>query len=958
MGLRNLITFFLFALWANTQAAVAVDGGNEPPSLNKEQFDKLEGTYFIKFFSPYCPHCTALAPKWTAAYQSVVDKGVDTFKWASVNCVEQGDLCSEQSITGYPDLRVYRDGKRIYDYKARSISDADLESFALAYASKHDDAFDVKYETKDSSDDSKDSTKDKSGKEDKPNKEESLSDQEARDKKNLEEEAKKLAQAAQIKDEANDEQERSSKDAEKEADLLQKSENKDQGGNKDQASSESNDKTSEKESSKEASNNNSDEKKEDKASSSQRVSALTSKDFGPKNKVGRWFVLFLSSGCQDCESLTQKWENHDNFANDIQGINWGKVDCDSEKSLCDTENVHTFPSLRIYQDGVLAYNYKESTDSIVLRKFLLQASKVTSFEGFSLSDLDEESNSGAHILPSGGQDEPNYMKGPAVQKPEYGSDPKIMDVVKYTLDTLGQPIDEDPGKIIFGSSPENHHNFRTWGAPDAPPPAYIKPGTSASEADGHVKELDQDSFSKLVKSGTEPWIIKFYSPKCPYCVSMASEYDILAQNLKNKLNVGAVDCEKNAGLCDQEQVKVWPLITLYKGGKPEPSFTGGRTSQEMSEYAEQAWGSQIIPIETEEDLSKEIISNIDSNLTTFIYLYDQSVMEEDWESLSKVAVKIGAWGGKLYRSNSDRLRELAGITHRGTAFVNVDLFGEGENALKWYSYPWSNIPKRIRNSEDVAKWAYRTKYTLLQYLDPYAQMEFSPYIAIVLTDGTQAPSKDKIIIDHKEKALELRDFYRERQIKDQDRIRIDRLNKHDAALLENKFALSRSYMKQAINAPLFTDLSFAYIPLEVWSQRFGPYLDVYNHKVGTIVIVDFYHGIYIDQFDHVPIKDDREELDKLVDFLHKYEDRDSKTVFSSLNHFKKPMKGIPEPHHRSTHFQPENNGDTLFSYIWKLIKILIVLGAFYFVFSKVVRPRLRELAARNRADHTVSTKYD
>lgn len=951
LGLRNLLTFVIFALWANTQFALASDEDNVPPSLDKDQFHQLKGTYFVKFFSPYCGHCKALAPKWDGAYQDVLSKGVDTFKWASVNCVEQGDLCSEQAIKSYPNLRVYRDDQIVYQYENTGASKDDLEAFALAYASKRDAAFDKQYETASApatsaggsaSEATKDSSSSERNPQGKTGKEDTLSEQEAVDKKSLEEEAKKLAQAAQIKEDANDEQVRSSNDADKEAELLLNSENKG-AGESDSANS----------APKEESSTN----EAEKPRSSDKVKALSSDDFGSNGNVGRWFVLFVSSNCQDCESLAQKWENHDNFANDVQGVNWGSVDCDSHRSLCDAENVHTFPSLRIYQDGILAYNYKGSTDSIELRKFLLQASKVSSFEGFSMSDLDDDTSIGAHVLPNDGQGEPNYMKGPAVQKPEYGKDPQIMDVVKYTLETLGQPIDEDPGTVIFGTSPEKHHNFRTWGAPDAAPPAYIVPGTSASHADGRIVELDMESFNRQVKSGTEPWIIKFYSPKCLYCVSMASEYEALAENLKGKLNVGAVDCEKNTELCKQENVEFWPLITLYKAGIPEPAYTGARTSDEMSLYAAQAWNSQIIPIESEEELSQEITNNADKNLTSFIYLYDQSVMEEDWESLSKVAVKIGAWGGKLYRSNSDRLRELAGITHRGTAFVNVDILGEGESALKWYSYPWSNIPKRIRNSDEVASWAFRTKYTLLQYLDPHAQMEFSPYVAVVITDGAQVPSKDTIFREHKEKALELRDFYRDRQIQDQDRIRIDRLNKHDAALLENKFALSRSYMKQEINVPLFTDLSFAYIPLEEWNKKYGPYLDVSNHKVGTIVIVDFYNGVYIDQFNHMPIKDDKAVLDDLVDFLHKYEERDPKTIFTSLRHFNKPMTGIPKPHHRSTHFHPDNNTDTLSSFIWKSLKIIAWIGGIYFVFSRFIRPKLRSAAARNRANNDFS-KYD
>ncbi|ANB15805.1 protein disulfide isomerase EPS1 [Sugiyamaella lignohabitans] len=99
-----------------------VDGPNSPVYLSKQNFTSTieNGTWWVDFFSPYCPHCIALAPDWTKAWDLLneeedVEELYD-FHMAKVDCVEQGDLCNDQDIGGYPNLRLFRNGKNIKQY--------------------------------------------------------------------------------------------------------------------------------------------------------------------------------------------------------------------------------------------------------------------------------------------------------------------------------------------------------------------------------------------------------------------------------------------------------------------------------------------------------------------------------------------------------------------------------------------------------------------------------------------------------------------------------------------------------------------------------------------------------------------------------------------------------------------------------------------------------------------------
>lgn len=959
---------FLFLLLLRFALGAPVDSSgnlnNGPPKLTPEEFRSMKGTYFIIFFSPYCAHCRALAPTWNAAYNEVGGSDSKGFSWAGVDCVTFSDFCTENSISAYPTLRVYQDGKRIHDYSISSPSQMDLVNFAKKFVELGDAAFDTQHEKA-------------------PADQVALvqADKEAEASAEVHEASQKEAKKDQhvedepINDTHINERPAESTTMKQSVDQPTNQPAKDQSGQDEFAKDESvkdepvEDQTGKDQAANQPAKEETIHSKQEGApneaksespapeppviKSTENVAVLKASDFGPDRNLGRWLILFTHPNCEECHTLSQKWENHNSYARSIDGINWGRVDCGAEPKLCDSEKVTSIPSLRIYQDGILYYIYEGSKDTMALRQFLVYAASNKNFQAFDPSQIDSSgSNPDINMEGASPHQEPKYLKGPAVKRPNYGTQkPKIMDVVKYTLDTLGQPIDEDPGKLIFGDSPEAHHNFRTWGAPNAPPPTVIEPGSTASRANSSVIEMSASTFDEQIRRGSEPWLVKFYSPKCPHCVYMAAAYEELAQIAKGKLNIAAVNCEIHKSLCETENVKYWPHISLYKGPTQLQRYDGKRDAASIWKYCEKVWQAQIYPIESEGELTGEIIKNLDDSKTTFIYLYDQSVMVEDWESLMNIATQIDSWGGKIYRSNSSELRELAGIKHRGTAFVNVDFHGiVGEGRMKWYDFPWSNIPKKIRDVEEVSAWAYRAKWSLLQYLDPKAQSRFSPYTAVLLTNNTSKPSSDVNIHEHHRKALELRDFYISRQIEDQDRLRIDRLRQHDSALLKHEYKHARHLMKQTIETPVRVDLAFAYISQDAWVKEYAKHLDVSKHQPGNIIIVDFFNGLYVDEFNLVPLRDDRQVLDDVVELLQRYHAKDPKTTFKSISFFKKPISGIPEPEIRPLHFisKPDQHLISRSSFaLPSAVKLIAFAILAYVTFVKFIRPRLRKMSARN-----------
>lgn len=92
-----------------------------------------DGYWFVEFFSPYCPHCISFAPTWQTMYEFYYTsepvpqspgsgethndlnsfKRYYNFNFAKVDCVANGDACSEKGVGSFPTVILYKNGKQI-----------------------------------------------------------------------------------------------------------------------------------------------------------------------------------------------------------------------------------------------------------------------------------------------------------------------------------------------------------------------------------------------------------------------------------------------------------------------------------------------------------------------------------------------------------------------------------------------------------------------------------------------------------------------------------------------------------------------------------------------------------------------------------------------------------------------------------------------------------------------------
>uniref|UniRef100_A0A3Q3X2F3 Protein disulfide-isomerase n=1 Tax=Mola mola TaxID=94237 RepID=A0A3Q3X2F3_MOLML len=94
----------------------------------------------VEFFAPWCGHCKRLAPEYEKAATEL--KGLVPL--AKVDCTANSNTCSKYGVSGYPTLKVFRDGEETGGYDGPRTADGIVSYFKKqagpASVELHDDA--------------------------------------------------------------------------------------------------------------------------------------------------------------------------------------------------------------------------------------------------------------------------------------------------------------------------------------------------------------------------------------------------------------------------------------------------------------------------------------------------------------------------------------------------------------------------------------------------------------------------------------------------------------------------------------------------------------------------------------------------------------------------------------------------------------------------------------------------
>ncbi|KAI9171205.1 hypothetical protein HJFPF1_00686 [Paramyrothecium foliicola] len=202
--------------------------------------------------------------------------------------------------------------------------------------------------------------------------------------------------------------------------------------------------------------------------------------------------------------------------------------------------------------------------------------------------------------------------------------------------------------------------------------------------------LTPESFQKLVTMTQDPWFIKFYAPWCPHCQAMAPTWEQLAKNMRGKLNIGEVNCDKERRLCKEAHAKAFPTLLFFKGGE-RAEYQGLRGLGDFIEYSEKALAlANGVP-----DVDAETLAAMEKkDEVIFVYFYDHATTSEDFRALERLPLSL-IGHGKLVKTNDPALYDRFKISTWPRLLVSR----EGRP-----SYYTPLTPNEMRDEHQVLAW--------------------------------------------------------------------------------------------------------------------------------------------------------------------------------------------------------------------------------------------------------------
>lgn len=108
-----------------TLSAVCFAGEQDVLELGDSDFDLIaeHETALVMFYAPWCGHCKRLKPEYAKAAGELL-KNDPPVVLAKVDCTAAGkDTCSQHSVSGYPTLKIFRNGKLSQEYNGPREAD-------------------------------------------------------------------------------------------------------------------------------------------------------------------------------------------------------------------------------------------------------------------------------------------------------------------------------------------------------------------------------------------------------------------------------------------------------------------------------------------------------------------------------------------------------------------------------------------------------------------------------------------------------------------------------------------------------------------------------------------------------------------------------------------------------------------------------------------------------------------
>uniref|UniRef100_A0A1I8EXY0 protein disulfide-isomerase n=1 Tax=Wuchereria bancrofti TaxID=6293 RepID=A0A1I8EXY0_WUCBA len=134
----------------------------------------------------------------------------------------------------------------------------------------------------------------------------------------------------------------------------------------------------------------------------------------------------------------------------------------------------------------------------------------------------------------------------------------------------------------------------------------------------YVIELTDNNFEEMVLHSKDIWLVEFFAPWCGHCKALKPHWEMAASELAGKVKqaarvqVGALDATVHQAMASRFGIKGFPTIKYFAPGasaSDAEDYIGGRTSDDIVQYALNKVAENMPEPEVVEAISQEVVDN-------------------------------------------------------------------------------------------------------------------------------------------------------------------------------------------------------------------------------------------------------------------------------------------------------------------------------------------------------------
>lgn len=542
------------------------------------------------------------------------------------------------------------------------------------------------------------------------------------------------------------------------------------------------------------------------------IPILTSATFKSSTTKGHWFVKFFSPHCGHCRALAPYWEKaghkYEPYTKS-HDFHLASVDCTVDGDLCGEHKILGYPTLLLYKDGERIdewLNIGGSDPLVPIAKFIDKYVGGTELESSTTSsstaDLQQTKPTSLASTETGEkvfQDASNMISDTGVTGDAKEDGTSASDSAPAAANKLARPLLSSD----FSSNEPQQQIF--------------------SNPTGMSVNLTPDTFTKLVTNTHAGWFIKFYAPWCNHCKAMAPAWNELANDFRDKLNIGEVNCDVETRLCKDIKIRGYPTLLFFQG-EEHIEYTGLRGLGDLIVFATKAATAGIRDVDA---AALETIQKKEEVI--FLYFYDSATTSEDLEALQRTSLELIGHAPLLKTSSS-----ILASRFRATTFPKLMVIRDGrpqyytalgpadmrdhKKILAWMKSAWLPIVPELsaENSHEIMQ----NRIVVLAALDP----ESSTFEAdrAVLRETAHDYIDQRASEDQSEK----------QSLRDKKQLKIEEAEKKgDTRAIENAKGIQ-------VKVPDHQEVGFAWVNAVFWKKWLAAAYSINVEKNGRKLVIN------------------------------------------------------------------------------------------------------------------------